>query len=161
MQPISFFENHFKRDCDLALALENVDIGGPTVTMIRSAAKNVGWVTVCIDTNDYSEITDELTQGGTINFETRQKLASKAFGHTAQYDTIIHNYLKRETLSNDLSLTFKEHSKMRYGENPHQSAASYKTPGNNEANILNATIHQGKQLSYNNIMDADGAFSLC
>ena len=146
-----------ERDCDLALALENVDIGGPT--MIRSAAKNVGWVTVCIDTNDYSEITDELTQGGAINFETRQKLASKAFGHTAQYDTIIHNYLNRETLPNDLSLTFKKHSKMRYGENPHQSAASYKTPGNNEANILNATIHQGKQLSYNNIMDADGALA--
>ena len=62
-----------ERDCDLALALENLDIGGPT--MIRSAAKNVGWVTVCIDTNDYSEITDELTQGGAINFETRQKLA--------------------------------------------------------------------------------------
>ena len=67
-----------ERDCDLALALENVDIGGPT--MIRSAAKNVGWVTVCIDTNDYSEITDELTQGGAITFETRQKLSSKAYG---------------------------------------------------------------------------------
>ena len=145
-----------KEDCNLALALENVDIGGPT--MIRSAAKNVGWVCVAVDPADYSTITDELNSGE-ISFETRQKLSAKAFGHTAKYDTIIHNYLKDEKLSDDFSLTFEKHSEMRYGENPHQSAASYKIPGNTEPNILNATIHQGKQLSYNNIMDADGALA--
>ena len=145
-----------REDCDLAMALENVDIGGPT--MIRSAAKNVGWVCVAVDPSDYSTITDEL-RSGEISFETRQRLSAKAFGHTAQYDTIIHNYLKDEDLSDDFSLSFEKHSELRYGENPHQSAAVYKIPGNNEPNILNATIHQGKQLSYNNIMDADGALS--
>ena len=146
-----------QEDYNLALALENVDIGGPT--MIRSAAKNLGWVCVVVDPLEYSTIADEFQSNGQISFETRRKFSSKAFGHTAQYDTIIHNYLKDEKLSNDFSLTFKKHSKMRYGENPHQSAASYKIPGNNEPNILNATIHQGKQLSYNNIMDADGALA--
>ena len=151
-----FSETISREDCDLAMALENVDIGGPT--MIRSAAKNVGWVCALVDPADYSTISDEL-QSGEVLFETRKKLSAKAFGHTAQYDTIIHNYLKDEKLSNDLSLTFEKHSEMRYGENPHQLASSYKIPGNTEPNILNATIHQGKQLSYNNIMDADGALA--
>ena len=145
-----------KEECDLALALENVDIGGPT--MIRSAAKNVGWVCVAVNPSNYSTISDEL-QSGEISFEMRQKLSAKAFGHTAKYDTIIHNYLKAENLSDDFSMTFEKHSEMRYGENPHQSAASYKISGNTEANILNATIHQGKKLSYNNIMDADGSLA--
>jgi phosphoribosylaminoimidazolecarboxamide formyltransferase/IMP cyclohydrolase len=151
-----FSETISRDDCDLALALENVDIGGPT--MIRSAAKNVGWVCVTVDPSNYSTIIDEL-QSGEISFKTRKQLSSKAFGHTAKYDTIIHNYLKSDDLSDNLSLTFEKHSEMRYGENPHQSAASYKIPGNNEPNILNATIHQGKKLSYNNIMDADGALA--
>ncbi|MBT5996171.1 MAG: bifunctional phosphoribosylaminoimidazolecarboxamide formyltransferase/IMP cyclohydrolase [Candidatus Marinimicrobia bacterium] len=151
-----FSETISREACDLTLALENVDIGGPT--MIRSAAKNMGWVCAVVDPSDYSTITDEL-DSGEISFETRKQLSMKAFGHTAKYDTIIHNYLKDENLSDDLSLTFEKHSEMRYGENPHQSAASYKIPGNTEPNILNATIHQGKQLSYNNIMDADGALA--
>jgi len=146
-----------KEECDLALALENVDIGGPT--MIRSAAKNLGWVTVLVDPNDYSTIQDEIKEVGYISFETRKFLSSKAFGHTAQYDATIHNYVKKGDLSQALSITFNKHSVMRYGENPHQAAASYVVPGNNEPNILNATIHQGKKLSYNNIMDADGALA--
>ncbi|MBT6942918.1 MAG: bifunctional phosphoribosylaminoimidazolecarboxamide formyltransferase/IMP cyclohydrolase, partial [Candidatus Marinimicrobia bacterium] len=145
-----FSETISQENCALALALENIDIGGPT--MIRAAAKNVGWVCVAVDPSDYSTITDEL-RSGEISFETRQRLSAKTFGHTAQYDTIIHNYLKEEDLSDNFSLSFKKHSELRYGENPHQSAAAYKIPGNNEPNILNATIHQGKQLSYNNIMD--------
>ena len=151
-----FSETISQEDCDLALALENVDIGGPT--MIRSAAKNMGWVCAVVDPTDYSIVTDEL-QSGEISFPLRKTLSAKAFGHTAQYDTIVHNYLKDEKLSDDFSLTFEKHSKMRYGENPHQSAASYKIPGNTEANVLNAIIHQGKKLSYNNIMDADGALA--
>ena len=144
-------------DCDLITAMENVDIGGPT--MIRSAAKNVGWVTAVVDPQDYQGIIDELDEFLEISFETRKALSAKAFGHTAQYDTIIHNYLKDEHLSNDLSLTYNKHSEMRYGENPHQSAAAYQYPNDRSKNILNAKIHQGKQLSYNNIMDADAALS--
>ena len=151
-----FSETISREDCDLALALENVDVGGPT--MIRSAAKNLGWACVAVDPADYSMIIDEL-ESGDILYETRKKLSAKAFGRTAQYDTIIHNYLKNKNLSDDFSITFKKHYKMRYGENPHQFAASYKIPGNNDPNILNATVHQGKQLSYNNIMDADGALA--
>ena len=152
-----FSETISRGDCDLALALENVDIGGPT--LIRSAAKNVGWVGSVVDQTDYSTIMDELKSNGELSFKTRKQLSKKAFGHTAKYDTIIHNYLKDEKLSEDFSITFEKHSEMRYGENPHQSAASYKVPGNKERNILNATIHQGKKLSYNNIMDADGALA--
>ena len=152
-----FSETISQEDCTDALALENVDIGGPT--MIRSGAKNVGWVSVIVDPDDYTIITHELNTHGEISFDTRKLLSSKAFGHTAQYDTLIHNYLKDEKLSENFSITFQKHSEMRYGENPHQSAASYKIPGNNEVNILNAIIHQGKKLSYNNIMDADGALA--
>ena len=151
-----FSDTISREDCDLALALENVDIGGPT--MIRSAAKNVGWVSVVVDPDDYTSLSSELLSGS-ISFETRQRLSAKAFGHTAQYDTIIYNYLKDEDLSDNFSLTFEKHSEMRYGENPHQQAAAYKTPGDFSNNILNAKIHQGKQLSYNNIMDADGALA--
>ena len=146
-----------QKNCTDALALENVDIGGPT--MIRSAAKNVGWVVPLVDPKDYVPLIKDLEKNNTISYDKRRKLCAKAFGHTAQYDTIIHNYLKESPLSEDFSLTFKKHSEMRYGENPHQSAASFSIPGNQEKNILNATIHQGKQLSYNNIMDADGALA--
>ena len=152
-----FSETISKIDCDQALALENVDIGGPT--MIRSAAKNVGWVTVIIDPSDYERALENINDENEINFETRSSLSSKAFGHTAQYDTIIHNYLKESTLSNDFTLTYKKHSDMRYGENPHQAASAFQIPGDKSNGILNAKIHQGKKLSYNNIMDADAALS--
>ena len=152
-----FSETISKNDCDQALALENVDIGGPT--MIRSAAKNVGWVTVIVDPNDYDYLLEHITDENEIDFDSRSFFSAKAFGHTAQYDTIIHNYLKPEKLSNDFTLTFSKHSEMRYGENPHQAAAAYTIPGDRSNNILNAKIHQGKKLSYNNIMDADAALS--
>jgi len=152
-----FSETISKNDCDQALALENVDIGGPT--MIRSAAKNVGWVTVIVDPNDYDYLLENMTDENEIDFDSRSFFSAKAFGHTAQYDTIIHNYLKPEKLSDDFTLTFSKHSEMRYGENPHQAAAAYTIPGDRSNNILNAKIHQGKKLSYNNIMDADAALS--
>ena len=85
-------ETILKAECDQALALENVDIGGPT--MIRSAAKNVGWVTVIVDPSDYENILENINEENEIDFETRSSLSSKAFGRTAQYDAIIHNYLK-------------------------------------------------------------------
>ena len=152
-----FSETINRTNCDLPLALENIDIGGPT--MIRSAAKNLGWVCVLVDPSDYKSISSELNKSGTISFSTREKLASKAFGHTAEYDTMIYNYLHSESLPNILNLSYTKHSHLRYGENPHQSAASYTVYGNSDNNILNATIHQGKKLSYNNIMDADSALA--
>ena len=152
-----FSETISKENCDQALALENIDIGGPT--MIRSAAKNVGWVTVVVNPSDYEHVLENINEENEINFETRSSLSSKAFGHTAQYDTIIHNYLKESSLSNDFTLTYSKHSDMRYGENPHQAAAAFQIPGDKSNGILNAKIHQGKKLSYNNIMDADAALS--
>tara|TARA_B100000886_G_scaffold183858_1_gene126125 strand:+ start:126 stop:1685 length:1560 start_codon:yes stop_codon:yes gene_type:complete len=153
-----FHEAIAKDDYNLALALENIDIGGPT--MLRSAAKNMGWVTSVVDPKDYSVVIKELNESsGYISFKTRQKFSAKTFGHSSQYDTIIHNYLKDEPFSDNLSMTFKKHSEMRYGENPHQKAAAYAIPGNTSSSVLNAIIHQGKKLSYNNMMDADGALA--
>ena len=152
-----FSETINRDDCDLAMALENVDIGGPT--MIRSAAKNVGWVTVVVDPSDYPVLAQDLSNENSIRYETREMFSAKAFGHTAQYDVIIHNYMKGTPLSDEFSLTYEKHSEMRYGENPHQAAAAYKISGDSSNSVLNAKIHQGKKLSYNNIMDADAAFS--
>lgn len=152
-----FSKTIMRKDCNLSLALENIDIGGPT--MIRSAAKNLGWVCVVVDPDDYKKIGEELTKSKTISFNLRKNLSTKAFGHTAQYDVTIHNYLKKEKLSDKISLSFNKHSTMRYGENPTQEAAAYQIPNNNGNNILNAKIHQGKPLSYNNIMDADAALN--
>ncbi len=152
-----FAETISKEDVSLATALENVDIGGPT--MLRSAAKNVGWVGVVVNPDDYDTVIDEITGQGGLTFETRKKFCATAFGHTAQYDTLIHNHLKDERLSDDFSITFNKFYELRYGENPHQIAAAYKLPLQTGPNVLNAKIHQGKKLSYNNIMDADGALA--
>lgn len=150
-----FAETIQKHDVTLDIALEHIDIGG--TTMIRSAAKNVGWVGVVVDPADYDSVLNELQEHGGLTFDTRKRLSAKAFGHTTKYDTLIHNYLKSEPLSDDFSLTFEKYYDLRYGENPHQEAAAYKAPIATGSNILNAVIHQGKKLSYNNIMDADGA----
>ncbi|NQV36679.1 MAG: bifunctional phosphoribosylaminoimidazolecarboxamide formyltransferase/IMP cyclohydrolase [Candidatus Marinimicrobia bacterium] len=152
-----FSETIQRQDVTDAVALENIDIGGPT--MIRSAAKNVGWVGVIVDPSDYTIVAEEITQKGGLSFETRKKLSAKAFGHTAKYDAIIHNYFKDESLSEDLTLPFEKYDQLRYGENPHQKAAAYKVPGFLGFSVLDAKIHQGKKLSYNNIMDADGALA--
>ena len=146
-----------KEGCDTALALENIDIGGPT--MLRAAAKNLGWVCVGTDVDDLNMISKELKNKREISFDTRKRLSAKAFGHTSKYDSVIYNYFKSEDLPDDLILPYTKHSEMRYGENPHQKAAAYKRPGDQSNSILNAKIHQGKKLSYNNIMDADGALA--
>ncbi len=152
-----FSETIQRQDVTEALALENIDIGGPT--MIRSAAKNLGWVGVVVDPEDYTSIAEEIQTGGGLTFATRKRLSAKAFGHTAKYDAIIHNYFKDDKLSEDIVLPLEKVDPMRYGENPHQKAASYIAPGFNGFSVLNAKIHQGKKLSYNNIMDADGALN--
>ncbi|MFZ2189633.1 MAG: bifunctional phosphoribosylaminoimidazolecarboxamide formyltransferase/IMP cyclohydrolase [Candidatus Magasanikiibacteriota bacterium] len=137
--------------------IENIDIGGPS--MIRSAAKNIGWVGVVVDTNDYLPILEEIKTGG-LTYEMRKKLSAKAFSHTAQYDSIIAGYFNQEKFPEKLSLTYEKFDyELRYGENPHQLAAVYKEPNNHEHNILNAKILQGKKLSYNNLNDADGGLT--
>lgn len=133
-------------------AVENIDIGGPT--MIRSAAKNMGWVGVVVDPNDYVTIIQELQQQQGLQFVTRKNLATKAFAHTAEYDALIHQYLS-EKPQPALHLQLEKVADLRYGENPQQTASAYRFP--NTHGILSAHQYQGKELSYNNIADADAA----
>ncbi|NHZ86525.1 MAG: bifunctional phosphoribosylaminoimidazolecarboxamide formyltransferase/IMP cyclohydrolase [Planctomycetia bacterium] len=152
-----FADTISKPNVSLKEALKNIDIGGPT--MIRSAAKNIKWVGVLVNPSDYQLIINEFEDLDGLSFETRKLLSAKAFGHCAQYDTIIHNYLKDEPLSDKFSLSFNKSYDLRYGENPHQKATAYKNPLRDKQNILDAIIHQGKKLSYNNLMDADASLS--
>ena len=146
--------------CDLGLAIENIDIGGPT--MVRSAAKNHKDVAIVVDAGDYQGLIEEIKQGG-ISQASRFRLACKAFEHTAQYDGAIANYLGRvqeDGSKSDFAATFnvqfKHQQTMRYGENPHQKAAFY-IEDNAPTGIATATQVQGKELSYNNIADTDAA----
>ncbi len=152
-----FSDTISKPNVSLKDTLENIDIGGPT--MIRSAAKNISWVGALVDSADYPSIINELKNLGGLSSETRMLLSAKAFGHCAQYDSIIHNYLNDDLLPQVFSPSFDKAYDLRYGENPHQKAAAYKNPIRDKQNILDATIHQGKKLSYNNLMDADAALS--
>lgn len=152
-----FSETIAKSDLSIEMALENIDIGGPT--MIRSAAKNIDWCTVVIDTADYHMLINEIKDNASVSYETRKQLAAKAFQHCAKYDSIIHDYLKDEFLSDGVTLSFEKFYTLRYGENPHQSAAAYKTPISNDQSIFDSEILQGKKLSYNNFIDADAALS--
>ncbi|MEK7212982.1 MAG: bifunctional phosphoribosylaminoimidazolecarboxamide formyltransferase/IMP cyclohydrolase [Patescibacteria group bacterium] len=137
--------------------IENIDIGGPS--MIRSAAKNIGWVGVLVDPQDYPLLLEEIKTQGGLAFTTRKKLSAKAFAHTAGYDAIIAGHFNQDQYPVELTLPFKKYYNLRYGENPHQSACVYKEPNNTDNNILNAKIIQGKQLSFNNIGDADGGLA--
>jgi len=138
--------------------IENIDIGGPS--MIRSAAKNIGWVGVIVNPNDYKTILQEIKEQNGITYATRKRLSAKAFSHTAQYDTFIANHFKQEKYPEELTFTYKKSYDLRYGENPHQSACVYKDSLDKSPNILNAEILQGKKLSYNNLGDAQGALDV-
>lgn len=147
-------------NCDLPTAIENIDIGGPT--MVRSAAKNHKDVAIVVDANDYSKLVDEINAGG-ISYQTRFNLATKAFEHTAQYDGAIANHLgliqddgSKADFARTFNVQFKHQQTMRYGENPHQKAAFY-VEENAPIGIASATQSQGKELSYNNIADTDAA----
>ncbi len=152
-----------KPDCTLEDAIENIDIGGPT--MVRAAAKNHRDVAVVTDPADYAALATELqANGGALSSETKFKLAVKAFSHTAEYDGAISNYLtaitpdgSKQQFPERLNFQFAKAQGMRYGENPHQQAAFYVAPGEKEASIATARQLQGKELSYNNIGDADAA----
>lgn len=150
-------------DCNLVTAIENIDIGGPT--LLRAAAKNYTDVTVVVDTADYPLLLAEMhQQNGGVNLPTRFALAKKAFAHTAQYDATIANYLGQCTLNGDkqafpdtFSVQWSKKQDLRYGENPHQKAAFYAEPHFTGAAIATAQQLQGKALSFNNIVDADTA----
>ncbi len=146
-------------NCDFATAIENIDIGGPT--MIRAAAKNHADVTSVVDPEDYDSIIDELKNNSiSISQQTRFKLALKSFEHTARYDTAISTYLgaiNKTQFPETLNLQFHHTQVMRYGENPHQNAAFYTEKNPKPGTIAAATQIQGKDLSYNNIADADAA----
>ena len=136
--------------------IENIDIGGPT--MIRAAAKNYRFVTVLTDPEDYDKVLDELRQKGDTSLETKEMLAAKVFIHTAHYDALIANYFsERLRIEETITLTFEKRQALRYGENPHQSAAFYTAVKGTEGTLTSAKQLHGKELSYNNIGDTDGA----
>lgn len=152
-----------KPDSSLAEAIENIDIGGPT--MLRAAAKNHASVAVVVDPSDYSGIEAEMQANhNAISTAVRYTLAVKTFEHTARYDGAIANYLGKrsssgdeQAFSNTINLQFNKVQEMRYGENPHQQAAFFKEANPTEASVSTAMQLQGKELSYNNIGDTDAA----
>jgi phosphoribosylaminoimidazolecarboxamide formyltransferase/IMP cyclohydrolase len=150
-----------KPDVTVADAIENIDIGGPT--MLRASAKNHQYVTVVVDPADYETVIAELKADGATKFETRRKLAAKVFRHTAAYDALIAEYmtnLAQEETPETLTVTYELKQTLRYGENPHQKAAFYKKPLGSTFSIANAVQLHGKELSYNNINDADAALQI-
>ncbi len=159
-----FTQTVAKPGCKLAEAIENIDIGGPT--MLRSAAKNYSGVAVVVDPADYPALIEELTtSGGRIGMDTRFALAKKVFTHTAAYDGAISNYLTgldAEHIGCEfperLTVQFARVQAMRYGENPHQSAAFYRDIEPAPGSLASYTQLQGKELSYNNVGDADAAW---
>ncbi len=154
-----FEETIAKPDCDLATAIENIDIGGPA--MLRSAAKNHAAVTVVVDAADYDTVLQELAANdGAVTEKTRFELARKVFAHTAHYDGAIANYFGQqdgEAFSPTLTLQYEKVQAMRYGENPHQKAAFYIESNPKEVSVATARQLQGKELSYNNVADTDAA----
>jgi len=150
-------------DCDLETAIENIDIGGPT--MIRAAAKNYHDVAVVVDPLDYARVLSEMKQNdNALSDETRFRLAVKTFEHTARYDGAIANYLgsiepsgEKHEFPHTINLQFRQVQTMRYGENPHQKAAFFVEHELQEASVATARQLQGKELSYNNIGDTDAA----
>jgi phosphoribosylaminoimidazolecarboxamide formyltransferase / IMP cyclohydrolase len=150
-------------DCSLEDAIENIDIGGPA--MLRAAAKNYGGVAVVVDPQDYARVLDEIRATAGVSDATRFELAKKVFAHTARYDGAIANYLfaldaagKRREYPDVLSLQLHKLQDMRYGENPHQSAAFYRDERPAEGSLASYRQLQGKELSYNNIADSDAAW---
>lgn len=143
-------------------AIENIDIGGPT--MLRAAAKNYQDVAVVVDPADYEKVLAELKESGSVSLDTKFYLMQKVFMHTSSYDTMIADYIRRERgdrqLPQTLTLTFEKVQDMRYGENPHQKAAFYREIGKSKGTLADAVQLHGKELSFNNINDTNGALEL-
>ncbi len=164
------FQQTAKEHCTLEDAIENIDIGGPA--MLRSSAKNHKDVVVICDPADYAPVLAELQSGsGEVAYETKFSLAKKVFAHTAQYDGSITNYFTslgqdkqhatRSAFPATLNLHFEKVQEMRYGENPHQTAAFYRDTVVRDGVLAQYTQLHGKELSYNNIADADAAWDQC
>jgi phosphoribosylaminoimidazolecarboxamide formyltransferase/IMP cyclohydrolase len=155
------FENTIKKsDVEIEEVIENIDIGGPT--LVRAAAKNYKDVIVITNKNQYVKVLESLKSKGDLSLKEREKLALEAYTHTAQYDSIISNYLRNkwtnEILPDEKSISIRKIQDMRYGENPHLKGAFYRSlPDVTEPCIVNAIKLQGKELSYNNILDGDCA----
>ena len=148
-----------KEGVTLEDAVENIDIGGPS--MLRSAAKNFRDVTVVCDPADYDKVLEELRANGHTEYETRFKLSAKAYTHTAEYDSHIATYMRKHAgLSEKLFLAFDEVQSLRYGENPHQNAMFYRAEEEVPYSVAFAKQLGGKELSYNNIQDANAALQL-
>lgn len=153
-----FKQTILREGVTLPEAIENIDIGGPT--MLRSAAKNHKDVTVVCDPADYEAVISELKEAGTVSYDTKYRLALKVFQHTAAYDAMIADYLRKQIggeLPNQLTMTFERAQELRYGENPHQKAWYYKEIQPAAGDLVNACQLHGKELSFNNINDTNGA----
>ena len=156
-----FRETVMKENVTLAEAVENIDIGGPS--MLRAAAKNYQDVVVITESEDYARVLEEYKTTGSISKSTRLALAKKVFDHTASYDALIADYLGKitgERFPNKLTLTYEKAQNLRYGENAHQRAMYYKELGKLKGCLHNAVQLHGKELSFNNINDADSALRL-
>ena len=154
------FKATLAKGADFAECIENIDIGGPT--MIRAAAKNYQDVAVIVDPKDYNKVLDELKSGG-ITLETKKYLQYKVFAHTAVYDSLISNYLAAQlgiTFPEQVTFAYEKAQDMRYGENPQQQAVFYNEQFIRSGSLSSAIQLWGKELSYNNINDANGALEL-
>lgn len=155
-----FKETILKPEVTLEDAIENIDIGGPT--MLRSAAKNHKDVVVICDPADYETVIDELKKNKTVSYDTKYRLALKVFQHTAAYDAMISDYLRKQIgaeLPDNLTMTFEKVQELRYGENPHQKASYYKEIQPADGSLVKAQQLHGKELSFNNINDTNGALA--
>ncbi len=157
-----FRETILKEGVTRAEAVENIDIGGPT--MLRSAAKNYQDVAVVVEPEDYEVVLKELEEEKEVSLATKFYLMQKVFTHTAHYDAMIADYIKKERrdfeLPHHFTMTFEKVQDMRYGENPHQKAAFYREVGKKEGSLVDAKQLNGKELSFNNINDTNGALEL-
>ena len=148
-----------KLDVTMEDAIENIDIGGPS--MLRSAAKNYKDVTVVCDPADYAQIINEIKESGNTTVQTRLQLSAKAYTHTAEYDSMIATYMRKAAgLNEKLFLEFDLVQSLRYGENPHQNAKFYQSAATGSYSLANAKQLNGKELSYNNIQDANAALCI-
>lgn len=148
-----------KPDVTMEDAIENIDIGGPS--MLRSAAKNYKDVTVVCDPIDYAQIIEEIKTSGNTTLQTRLQLSAKAYTHTAEYDSMIATYMRKAAgLNEKLFLEFDLVQGLRYGENPHQQAKFYSSANSGSYSLANAKQLNGKELSYNNIQDANAALCI-
>lgn len=146
-------------DVTMEDAIENIDIGGPS--MLRSAAKNYKDVTVICDPSDYGRVLDEIAEGGNTRIETRLELSAKAYTHTALYDSCIAAFMREKAgLNEKLFLDFDLVQSLRYGENPHQRAKFYRSPDAGAYSLAAAQQLNGKEMSYNNIQDANAALEI-